>query len=41
VIARFGLALGYKAADLPAMVQWKTGDEFAGRRNAAEPAGDK
>ena len=28
VMARFGLALGYKAADLPGMVQWKSGDEF-------------
>jgi hypothetical protein len=28
VMARFGLALGYKAADLPGLVQWKTGDEF-------------
>jgi Zn-dependent M28 family amino/carboxypeptidase len=28
VMARFGLALGYKAADMPALVQWKAGDEF-------------
>lgn len=28
VMARFGLALGYKAADQPGMVQWKAGDEF-------------
>lgn len=36
VIARFGLALGYKAADLPAMVQWMPGDEFAAHRKSAE-----
>ena len=34
VMARFGLALGYKAADQPAQVQWIPGDEFAGRRKA-------
>jgi hypothetical protein len=28
VMARFGLALGYKAADMPGQVQWKSGDEF-------------
>ena len=36
VIARFGLALGYKAADQQAMVQWKSGDEFASKRKPAE-----
>lgn len=35
VMARFGLALGYKAADLPALVQWKAGDEFEGARKQA------
>ena len=33
VMARFGLALGYKAADMPAMVQWKAGDEFEKARD--------
>ena len=28
VLARFGVALGYRAADQPALVQWKPGDEF-------------
>lgn len=28
VMARFGLMLGYKAADQPGLVQWKAGDEF-------------
>ncbi|HWR37536.1 MAG TPA: M28 family peptidase [Clostridia bacterium] len=32
VMARFGLALGYKAAELPTMVQWKSGDEFEAKR---------
>ncbi len=35
VMARFGLALGYKAADMPALVQWLPGDEFASRRKVA------
>ena len=34
VMARFGLALGYKAADLPHLVQWKAGDEFESARKA-------
>ncbi len=34
VIARFGLALGWKAALLPELIQWEPGDEFeAARRN--------
>jgi Zn-dependent M28 family amino/carboxypeptidase len=28
VLARFGIALGYRAADQPGLVQWKAGDEF-------------
>ena len=35
VIARFGLALGWKAALLPELIQWEPGDEFeAARRNS-------
>ena len=34
VFARFGLALGYRAADAPSLVQWKSGDEFEARRLA-------
>jgi hypothetical protein len=34
VMARFGLALGYRAADLPKLVQWKSGDEFEAARKA-------
>jgi Zn-dependent M28 family amino/carboxypeptidase len=34
VMARFGLALAWKAADLPGMVQWKSGDEFEPARKA-------
>lgn len=33
-IVRFGLALGYRAANLPNMVQWKPGDEFEAARKA-------
>ena len=32
VMARFGLALGWKAGDQMQMVSWKPGDEFEGRR---------
>jgi Zn-dependent M28 family amino/carboxypeptidase len=35
VMARFGLALGYKAADMPGLVKWKAGDEFAAARKVA------
>ncbi len=35
VLGRFGLALGWKAADQPQMVSWKPGDEFEARRKAA------
>lgn len=34
VIARFGLALAWKAADLPGLVQWQAGDEFEAKRKA-------
>ncbi len=34
VMARFGLALAWKAADLPGLVQWKAGDEFEAARKA-------
>lgn len=34
VMARFGLALAWKAADLSGMVQWKSGDEFEAARKA-------
>jgi Zn-dependent M28 family amino/carboxypeptidase len=34
VMARFGLALAWKAADLPSLVQWKNGDEFERARKA-------
>ncbi len=39
VMARFGLALGYKAADLPSLIQWKPGDEFEAARK--QGAGSK
>lgn len=32
VMARFGLALGYRAADQSKLVQWKAGDEFEAAR---------
>ena len=35
-IARFGLALGWKAAMIPNLIQWEPGDEFeAARKNGA------
>lgn len=34
VMARFGLALAWKAADLPHLVEWKPGDEFEAARKA-------
>jgi len=37
VIARFGLALGWKAALLPELIQWEPGDEFeAARKNGPQ-----
>jgi len=35
VLARFGIALGYRAADQPGLVQWKTGDEFEKARKTS------
>ena len=35
VMARFGIALGWLAADQPALIGWKPGDEFAKARAAA------
>lgn len=34
VVARFGIALGYAAADMPKLIQWKPGDEFEAERKA-------
>ncbi len=38
VMARFGIALGWEAANQPALVEWREGDEFA-RERAASQAG--
>jgi Zn-dependent M28 family amino/carboxypeptidase len=35
VMARFGLALAWQAANLPTLVQWHHGDEFESQRKAA------
>ena len=35
VMARFGIALGWQAANQPALVEWQPGDEFAGARAAS------
>ena len=35
-MARFAIALGYKAADMPTLVEWKPGDEFEAARKASE-----
>jgi len=35
VLARFGIALGFRAADQPALVQWKAGDEFEKARKSS------
>ncbi len=35
VLARFGIALGYRAAEQAALVQWKAGDEFEKARKAS------
>ena len=35
VLARFGLALGWKAAMLPELIQWEAGDEFEAARKEA------
>ena len=39
VIARFGLALGWKAAMLPDLIQWQPGDEFEAARKQATTDG--
>jgi len=37
VLARFGIALGYRAAELPGLVEWQPGDEFeSARRKSAQ-----
>jgi len=36
VVARFGFALGWKAATQPELVQWKPGDEFEAARKHSE-----
>jgi Zn-dependent M28 family amino/carboxypeptidase len=40
VMARFGIALGWEAANQPALVEWQPGDEFA-RVRAATQAGSQ
>ncbi|MGA3127257.1 MAG: M28 family peptidase [Candidatus Korobacteraceae bacterium] len=37
VLARFGIALGYRAAEQPGLVQWKRGDEFERARGNSAP----
>ncbi len=39
VMARFGLALGWKAALLPELIQWEPGDEFEAARKESAKAG--
>jgi Zn-dependent M28 family amino/carboxypeptidase len=39
VMARFGLALGWKAAMLPELIQWEPGDEFEAARKGLETSG--
>jgi Zn-dependent M28 family amino/carboxypeptidase len=39
VMARFGLALGWKAAMLPQLIEWQPGDEFEAARKDSEKAG--
>ena len=41
VMARFGLALGWKAAMIPELIQWEAGDEFEAARKGAGLAGDR
>jgi Zn-dependent M28 family amino/carboxypeptidase len=36
VLARFGIALGYRAAEQPALVQWKAGDQFERAQTARQ-----
>ncbi len=35
VMARYGFALGWKAAELPTLIQWQPGDEFEKARKAS------
>jgi Zn-dependent M28 family amino/carboxypeptidase len=35
VLARFGIALGFRAAEQPGLVQWKAGDEFEKARKSS------
>jgi Zn-dependent M28 family amino/carboxypeptidase len=37
VLARFGIALGFRAANQPALVQWQPGDEFERARKSSAP----
>ena len=39
VMARFGFALGWKAASMPEMPAWRAGDEFEAARKQSETAG--
>jgi Zn-dependent M28 family amino/carboxypeptidase len=39
VMARFGLALGWKAAMLPELIQWEPGDEFEAARKGSSTSG--
>ncbi len=39
VMARFGLALGWKAAMLPELIQWQPGDEFEAARRGTVKGG--
>ena len=39
VMARFGLALGWKAAMLPELIQWEPGDEFEAARKGSGTSG--
>ena len=41
VMARFGLALGWKAAMIPELIQWEAGDEFEAARKGAGVAGER
>jgi Zn-dependent M28 family amino/carboxypeptidase len=41
VMARFGLALGWKAALLPGLIQWEAGDEFEAARKGSTKGGTR
>ena len=36
VMARFGIALGWQAANQPSLIGWKPGDEFAKARSSSQ-----